>query len=95
MAPSLQILMFLVLELVLTAFVELNHLFACDVWIAHILHIHDGVLLEVVSEEHKRLGGGWGRYLFYELVPKLILLARLLEENRFRSHIKHPIIFLA
>ena len=94
-APSLQILMFLVLELVLTAFVELDHLFARNVWIAHILHIQDGVLLEVVSEKHKRLRGRWGRYLLYELVPELILLPRFFKENRFRTHIKHPIIFFA
>ena len=86
--------MFLVLKLVLAALVELNHLFASDVRVTHILHIHDRVLLEVVSEEHKWLGGRWGRYLFYELVPELILLPRFLKENRFRSHIKHPIIFL-
>ena len=87
--------MLLVLKLVLSTPVELDHLLAHFIWETLIAAVLRHLLLEIVSHQGEWLRHRRSRYLPDEVVSELVLIAWLFEEDGFRSHVKDSGVLLA
>ena len=95
MGPSLEELVLLVLELVLSAFVKLHHRRSHIRWIALVPAVLHDLLVKIVSQECERLRCRWCRNLPNEIVSELVLDPRLLQENRLWADVEHSAVLLA
>ena len=93
--PSLQEFVLLMLKLVLSAFVELDHLLTHFVRVALIAAILQHLLLEFIRHKCEWFWHWRGGNLPDEVVSELVLNARLLQEDRIGPHVEDSIILLA
>ena len=94
MTPSLQVLELFVLKLVLATLVESPNSLSHLIWHALVSHILNYGFLYIIRHKCERFWGRWCRNLLDEIISKLILDSRLLQEDSFRSHVKDSAILL-
>ena len=83
-----------VLEFELPSLIELAHLLSDVMRGGFVSQVFAHQLLQVVGHESKRLGDRSSRSLSDELIPKLVLNARLLSEYGVRFYIENTVVTL-
>ena len=70
-----------------------HHLFHCD-RVAVVAAIFQDLFVELVCHQREWLWSRRCRDLPDEIVPKLVLNPRFLQENSIRPHVKHSVVLL-
>lgn len=86
--------MSLVLQFELPSLVELAHLFSNMVGCRFIFKVFSHYFLQVIGHKSKRFRNGRSWSLAYELIPELVLDARLLSEDWVGLDVENAVITL-
>ena len=94
MRPPLQVLVALVLQAILAALVEFDHLASDNCWHGLILAVFEHGLVDIVRHNCEWLRCRRRRDLFHEIVAECVLNAWVLKENGVWSYVEDSVVTL-
>ena len=90
--PSLQVLVALMLKLVLSTFVELDHHVANIGGCRHVHRVLNRCLLEVICEDSERFRCRWSRDLLQKIVAESVLQSWVFKEDGLWSDVENTVV---
>ena len=93
MRPALDVFVLFVLQPVLAPPEELKYLLLYGFWVIAVADFLNNGFVHFVHHKSERFWLRRGRYLADELVSKLVLQARLFEEEGTWAHVEYTVVF--